>query len=291
MARDRRRRSREKTFDKERWLISYSDFITLLFAFFVVMYSISSVNAGKFRVLSQSLENAFQVVPHSMKPIQVGKVEATAPSVDLFKSFPSPIRISNSLRSKAYSSKRIVPKNMPHHAVNLTKIGTRLEKRLAPLVKRHELAIMLHKHWIDIRLGTDFLFPSGSIKLSRHALTVIHHLAAALKALPIQVQVQGFTDNVPIHSPVFPSNWELSAARAASVVRVMAQDGMPPNRLAAVGFGQYHPIASNALARGRLLNRRVDLVILPENSNISTKGMPDLLNRLKSNRLINHGGS
>ncbi len=280
MARDRRRKLREEPFDRERWLISYADFITLLFAFFVIMYAISSVNEGKFRVLSKSLTSAFQVVPRSPTPIQVGHIEAIAPpAVNVFNSFPSPLRITGVLQttqSKPQASRAST-------GVNLPKIGTLIKQKLTPLINQNKLEVMIHKNWIDIRLGTDFLFSSGSMRLSPHAYAVIRKVAKSLSNLPIQVQVQGFTDNIPIHSPIFPSNWELSAARAATVVSVMVQDGIPSQHLAAVGFGKYHPIASNATLRGRTLNRRVDLVILPENANISTEGMPGLFKRLNSN--------
>ena len=270
----KRRKKPEEHINHERWLVSYADFITLLFAFFVVMYAISSVNEGKYRILSQSLVAAFRTPPHSLEPIQIGKVEAAAPPADApLKSFPAPMRIKGLPESMA--AKIAAPKPAAKTAPpDIRKMGAAIEKRLRDLISSKIVSVNIHKEWVDIKINTDLLFSSGSIVLAPSAKPVIQDVSHALRGLPVQVQVEGFTDNVPIHSPIFPSNWELSAARAASVVHQMTENGIQPQRLAAVGYGQYHPVASNATPQGRAQNRRVELVVVAENAKLPSKAMP-----------------
>lgn len=272
------RRSRNKSEEHEnleRWLVSYADFITLLFAFFVVMYAISSVNVGKYRVLSEALVAAFHNVPRSLEPIQAGKIVAAGgPAVTPLQNFPAPVEVHKMPQSMASETVLSAQQTSALRASQSTdaevvatetvirKIGTEIQHRLGNLVKQNLVSVNVHHLWIDIKINTDFLFSSGSIRLEPAATQIIKEVSKALAPLPNQIQVEGFTDDVPIHSLEFPSNWELSAARAASVVRLMAEFGVAPQRMAAVGFGQYRPVASNASAAGRSQNRRVDLVIL-----------------------------
>ncbi|MEJ2632063.1 MAG: flagellar motor protein MotD [Acidihalobacter sp.] len=270
----KRRKMPEEHINHERWLVSYADFITLLFAFFVVMYAISSVNEGKYRILSESLVAAFRTPPHSLEPIQVGKVEAAGPPADApLKSFPAPMRLDGlpeSMAPKLETPKRAARPAPP----DIRKMGATIEKRLSGLISSKIVSVNVHKEWVDIKINTDLLFSSGSIVPAPGAKPVIQDVSQALRSLPVQIQVEGFTDNVPIHSPIFPSNWELSAARAASVVHQMTENGIQPQRLAAVGYGQYHPVASNATPQGRAQNRRVELVVVAENTPLPSKAMP-----------------
>ena len=273
----RRKKKPEEHVNHERWLVSYADFITLLFAFFVVMYAISSVNEGKYRILSDSLVAAFRTPPRSLGPIQIGNIEAAAPPADApLKSFPAPMRLKGlpeSMAPKLESHKTAAVKTV-QSPPDIRQMGLAIEKRLADLISAEMVSVNIHKEWVDIKIKTDLLFSSGSIVLSPSAMPVIQDVSQALRSLPVQVQVEGFTDNVPIHSPIFPSNWELSAARAASVVHQMTENGIQPQRLAAVGYGQYHPVATNATAQGRAQNRRVELVVVAENAKLPSKAMP-----------------
>jgi chemotaxis protein MotB len=133
---------------------------------------------------------------------------------------------------------------------------------MSGLVKKNLVVVRRKQSWIEVEIRTDILFPSGSARLAPNAIDIIRRLAAVLARFPNPIRVEGFTDNVPIRTVQFYSNWELSAARAGSVVHVLADRGVASDRLAVVGFGEQHPVASNGNAQGRNANRRVTVVIL-----------------------------
>lgn len=234
----------------ERWLISYADFITLLFAFFVVMYAISSVNEGKYRVLSDTLISAFNESPKTLQPIQVGEEGVTGdPSV-----------LQKDTTSGGKSSVLDLPKTGNPDAT-LEEIADNFENTLQPLIEQGLIDITRDDDWVEIEINTSLLFASASAQLEDEALPVLRRLAATLQRYPNPIRVEGFTDNVPINTFLFRSNWELSAARAASVVHLFTNEGVDPERMAAIGYGEYRPIADNATPEGRRKNRRVVLVI------------------------------
>ena len=129
------------------------------------------------------------------------------------------------------------------------------------LIKSDQLTIRGNEMWIEIELSSSLLFPSGDAIPNNQAFDIIEKLAKILAPYENPVHVEGFTDNVPISTVLFPSNWELSTARAASIVRLLAMDGVDPSRLAAVGYGEFQPVADNATPEGRARNRRVVLVV------------------------------
>jgi chemotaxis protein MotB len=235
----------------ERWMISYADFITLLFAFFVVMYAISSVNEGKYRVLSDTLVEAFNERPKELQPIQLPNAVVTAdPNILL-----APDELSPGPQSLV---------DLPKSGTNdptLGEIADDFEKQLQPMIDKDLISITRNDNWIEIEINTSLLFDIGSAELEDDALPVLRRLAATLKRYPNQIQVEGFTDNLPINNQLYPSNWELSAARAASVVQLFSTEDVAPERMAAIGYGEYRPIADNATPEGRRKNRRVVLVI------------------------------
>lgn len=246
-----RKRRHEEHENLERWLISYADFITLLFAFFVVMYAISSVNEGKYRVLSDTLITAFNENPKSMQPIQMGETGVQGDPAIIRKQSPSMgppsvIDLPNSGSPDA----------------NLEAIANNFEKTLQPLIDKDLIDITRNEDWVEIEINTSLLFASGSADLEDEARPVLRRLADILKRYPNSIQVEGFTDNLPINTYLYPSNWELSAARAASVVHLFMNEGVEPDRMAAIGYGEYRPIADNATPEGRRKNRRVVLVIM-----------------------------
>ena len=230
----------------ERWLVSYADFITLLFAFFVVMYAISSINAGKYRVLAESLEKAFQnrpkqSEPRAVEPIQVGEPPKTI----------DPIKPDASISAEA---------------IKLEQIPDPLPEILAPYIEEDLIEVERTRFWVAVEMKSGMLFPSGSAELDQAADPVLIKLAEAVRQMPSNpVLIEGHTDNVPISNRQFPSNWELSAARAASVVRRLIEYGVAPSRLAAVGYGEYHPVADNGTEAGRYRNRRVVMVLQARN--------------------------
>ncbi|WP_313087997.1 flagellar motor protein MotD [Pseudomonas sp.] len=236
-----RRRTHEEPENHERWLVSYADFITLLFAFFVVMYSISSLNEGKYRILSDSLVGVFNQADRAVKPIPIGeeRPRTTQPDVSEVDEAQSSSDANDPLQS----------------------IMRSMQTAFADLIGSKELTIRGNEMWVEIELNSSLLFPSGDALPNDHAFDLLEKVARILAPFDNPVHVEGFTDNLPIATDKFPTNWELSAARAGSVVRMLAADGVAPSRLAAVGYGEFQPIADNATAEGRARNRRVVLVI------------------------------
>lgn len=276
-----RKKKPEEHVNHERWLVSYADFITLLFAFFVVMYSVSSVNLGKYRVLSEALEAAFRSNPRSVTPIQLGNINRDmlidagimqkrkgaeiAEGVNL----PKTPQISTGLRDEgdqagdqAGKGIRSAEGGARGGADALNEITEKVQKAFEHLIKEKLIIVRRSKHWVEIEIRTKVLFSSGSASLARDARRVLTLIAGILKDYPNHVHVEGFTDDRPINTVAFPSNWELSAARAASVVHLFSDRGIEPNRMAAVGFGQYRPAADNSTEAGRSKNRKVVIVIL-----------------------------
>ena len=234
----------------DRWLVSYADFITLLFAFFVVMYAISSVNEGKYRVLSDTMIAAFNKTPKSKEPIQIG--EPTSAVVPQEK---------EQLAKPVIPIKKAPP---PDTDIHMKRIAEDVKKALRPLIDNKLIKVKQDKLWVEVEMNTSILFDTGSAVLEDDAIPALRALADVLKSLPNYIQVEGHTDNVPIKTPNFPTNWELSASRAASVVRLLSKAGVDPKRLTVVGHGEYQPIASNDSYQGRRQNRRVVVIILAD---------------------------
>lgn len=261
----RRRQKHEEHVNVERWLVSYADFLTLLFAFFVVMYAISSVNEGKYRVLSASLVSAFRSSARSLQPVQIGKLSRSTVKNNNHVKLPAPPI------QAPFAGYPVASKNMRAHASAaavgqdyqaIRLMAERIEQALSGLIAKKLVVIHRNPLWLEVQINTSVLFPSGSAEITPAAAKIIDRLGDILSPFPNRINVQGFTDNVPISTPEFPTNWELSAARAASVARRMITYGVDPARLAATGYGEYHPVADNSTAEGRSQNRRVSLVIL-----------------------------
>lgn len=243
----RRRRLEDESENTERWLVSYADFITLLFAFFVVMYSMSSVNEGKYRVLSDTMVDAFKTPPKSPSPIQIGEpVKNIKPEVGQVEK-PQLIQ----LKPKAAAEDT----SMQH-------IAQDVKQAMQPLIDQGLINVKQDKLWVTVEMNTSILFPSGSAQLADEAHPVLKSLSGVLNKLPNHIDVEGYTDNLPINNEIFPSNWELSAARAASVVHLFTKHRVDPDRLAAIGYGEFRPVATNQTNEGRSQNRRVAVVIL-----------------------------
>jgi chemotaxis protein MotB len=267
-----RKKKHEEHENLERWLISYADFITLLFAFFVVMYSISAVNEGKFRVLSDSLVAAFRSQPKSMEPLQIGNpLKSLTPQMMTMKNLPTrptegismmPPPMQQAIHLGQAQTPGGGDAGMGKAAEELKEISAALEQALAPFIEQDLVKVRRSRLWMEVEIKTSILFPSGSARLSPSALDTLDKIAEILARYPNPIHVEGFTDNRPISTVAYPSNWELSAARAASVVHLFSQSRVSPDRLAAVGYGEFHPAESNDSAEGRNANRRVVLVIL-----------------------------
>ncbi|MEQ6342097.1 MAG: flagellar motor protein MotD [Gammaproteobacteria bacterium] len=263
-----RKKKHEEHENHERWLVSYADFITLLFAFFVVMYSISSVNEGKYRVLSDSMVAAFRAAPKSIEPVQVGR-EAKSPrdttleqrtDPNVIRRPPMPIpRKTMDQQDKINSERASSP-------AALKAIADKIERAMAGLIVKNMVSIRRSDFWLEVEINTNILFPSGVSRLQEQAIPTLSEIAKILRDFPNPIRVEGFTDNLPINTLAFPSNWELSAARSASVVHVFMDSGVSPERMSAVGYGEYRPVADNSTEDGRNKNRKVVIVILNDES-------------------------
>jgi len=255
----RRRHKHEEHGNHEAWAIPYGDLVTLLLAFFVVMYAISSVNEGKYRVLSDSLVAAFRGSPRTMKPVQVGEKQVGS-GADIEMTIVQQAMLEGQPRSLLRAP---VGNHVEAAAMAMRRMAEEVGTALAPLVDANLIAVRRHSYGVEVEIRTDILFPSGSAALAPGALPVLEEVAATLKPLPNAIRVEGHTDNVPIRGrPLYPSNWELSAARAASVVHLFTQEGMAPARLSVAAFGEQRPAESNETPEGRNANRRVLIVVL-----------------------------
>ncbi|MBE9608559.1 flagellar motor protein MotD [Chitinilyticum piscinae] len=233
----------------ERWLVSYADFITLLFAFFVVMYAISSVNEGKYRVLSDSLVTAFKQPPTSTKVIQLGNqtVMGAPPKAVALPAPPVPNQAT------------------AEQARKMQEMASKVKSSLDTLIDQGKVKVTQSKRGIAVEISDSILFDTGRAELQAPSIDALTKLALLVKDTDNLIQIEGHTDNAPINSPQFPSNWELSGARAASVVRVFAAAGVAPQRMVAIGYGEYRPMDSNDSPESRARNRRVTLNILADN--------------------------
>jgi chemotaxis protein MotB len=227
----------------ERWLISYADFITLLFAFFVVMYAVSVVNVGKYKVLSDALGDAFGGRGAAAKVNTSIEVE--------------PLPLANIIaRKRAEAAKR--------DRERLELLARKMNSVLAPLVNTGKVRVTQNSRGITVEINASVLFGEGDATLTGNARETLGTVAGLLKDDTHAIEVEGHTDTTPIRNAAFPSNWELSAVRASSVVRLFVESGVLERRLAAVGRGANLPIASNDDPAGRARNRRVAITILAE---------------------------
>ncbi len=252
------RQFEEEHENHERWVISYADFITLLFAFFVVMYAISSLNEGKYRVLSSTLQDAFNNTPKSMKPIEVG------PSIGYGGYDPEKVI---DIPFPRYIEEPEPPKEEENAGIleggpdELTQIAGEIRSSFPELLDKELINLGENDNWLEIEVNNKLLFESGDATPNPDAVTLMARLAEPLKKSTFPVNIEGFTDNVPIQTDRFPSNWELSSARASAIVRIFAGEGINPRRLAAIGYGEYKPVATNDTEEGRQRNRRVVILV------------------------------
>jgi chemotaxis protein MotB len=228
----------------ERWLISYADFITLLFAFFVVMYAISSVNETKYKNVSGALENAFSgPVPKSTKDQSKGTMHSGSnPTLEQV--------------AKAIAEQRKQQEKMAEVARDLT-------QALGPLINQGKVNVSRNARGVKVDISDSVLFAQGQAELNGASIGLLKTLSSVIKDKTIRLEVGGHTDDVPIHNPSFPSNWELSAVRASTVVRLFRDQGVDEYRMTAVGYGSTRPVLPNDTAAARMRNRRVSLMILP----------------------------
>jgi chemotaxis protein MotB len=265
----RRRKRKPEHANHERWIVSYADFITLLFAFFVVMYSVSSVNEGKYRVLSQTLTDAFQESSRSLDPIQVGELNRSPGNAVGLEQENALIQSEQIQGPGTYQDQGQDIDQldmMPNDEVQrLSFLAATIEDMLSDYVDQDLVEVTFTEDRVIVNMKDKMLFPSASAHLSREAVKALRNISRVLNSVPNQIQVEGNTDNRPINTQEFPSNWELSAARAASVVHLMTRMGISPQRMSAVGYAEHRPVADNDTESGRAKNRRVSLIVMGMN--------------------------
>ena len=251
-------RDLEDDTDRDRWVLSYADFITLLFAFFVVMYSVSTVNAGKFRVLSESMVTVFQEEPDLPAPIDLG---GGMPGIYQHPGAEDGGAPSRILEVAAQDDFPVPVAEINPNDLQSADLTHKVERMLKGAIEMEQVNVRESENWTEIELDSEFMFATGRGRLSEQATALIAKVAAAAQATDTPVRVEGFTDNVPVTGGVYGSNWELSAARAANVVESLATAGVEPERMSATGFGELHPVADNTSRAGRRKNRRVVVAI------------------------------
>lgn len=222
----RRRTNLAPSISHERWLVSYADFVTLLFAFFVVMYSISQVSEQKYRELSETLDAAFS-------------------------------------SSSLLAEKNLIPNEAtvlsPPALVNMASLREDILDSLSHIISQGHITLTGNESWTEIAVDAELIFDVGKAEMNNEAKGIFLELADTLSSYDNAIAVAGHTDNLPIHNARFSNNWALSSARAVSVVRLLSSKGIQPQRLSAIGYGEFHPIAPNSTAIGRNKNRRVVL--------------------------------
>jgi chemotaxis protein MotB len=254
----KRKHHEEEHENLERWLVSYADFITLLFAFFVTMYAISRVDEAKLGSAVESLQRALgSLIPIQMPARDAGVLEFQ----------PSPIDPAAVTLVKATGEGTKTPETE-----QFEKIAMEIQQEVAQILGAKEnqkgtpldqIKYIIDKRGLTIRVPESFFFKSGQASIRPEILPVLDGVARSLEKIPNHIRIEGHTDSVPINTFLFPSNWELSTARATTIVRYfLAHYNFDPSRLSAAGFAEYRPIAPNHTPEGRMQNRRVDIVVL-----------------------------
>ncbi len=239
-------------------MVSYADFVTLLFAFFVVMYSISSVNEGKYKTLSNSIGDAFS----DKSPTSANDTAELIP-VGVPATVIQPIPLDNPTTIEV-EKRRELSEEILKERRELEQVSDQFEQVLAPFIDDKLVSVKRNDYWIELEMNSEMLFLSGEAELSKSVIPVLSKVAEVIKSLPNAVNVEGHTDNIPIVNVKFRSNWDLSSARATSVVHELVKDGITPARLSAIGYGEFHPVADNKLDEGRFKNRRVVIVLMSQ---------------------------
>jgi chemotaxis protein MotB len=250
-----RRRKHGNSSGHERWLVSYADFITLLFAFFVVLYASSRADQRKQTQIAEAIHSAFQAL--GLFPATASKMPAGPPVQSLDKAVPYNIVLGDDLAAS------------PEAREDLERIRRELAARLSDQIAKHVVALRIGREGLVISLREAGFYDSGSAVPHRTSLRSLNQIADVLAACPWDIRIEGHTDNVPIHTEQFDSNWELSTARATGLAKFfILSHSIQAQRLSASGYAEFHPVSSNATPAGRAINRRVDIIVLPRVSTL-----------------------
>jgi chemotaxis protein MotB len=236
----------------DRWLVSYADFITLLFAVFVVLYASANADKKKQQDVSVAIDAAFRslgIFPSATRtPSDTAGATAT---------HDQPVVPMNIVMGEDVLSPAAVKDDLEHIRRDLT-------QALSNQVATHTVSIKMGRDGLVISLREAGFFASGSAVPKPETLPTLRQIAARLGATPYDLRIEGHTDNIPIHNDEFDSNWELSSARATHIARlILDQKLIAPDRISAAGYAEFHPVATNDTPEGRAENRRIDLVVSP----------------------------
>jgi len=255
--------------NSERWLLTYSDLITLLMIFFVVMYSMSKVDANKFQAVAESLSAALGGGTPAKMEI------STSPSgpsfLETFNSAPKP----SEAKDTSGQNQNAGEGNTDTENMTIEGIKQKLDKFASDNGIQAKLVSSIEERGLVISIQDTLLFESGSSDITPKAREILDKIINVLAAAPNYIKVEGHTDNLPINTARFPSNWELSVLRATNVVHIM-QGKISTDRLSATGYGEYRPLVKNDSEAGRAQNRRVDLVILRSKYDATEPGQQKL---------------
>lgn len=246
------RKKRDEHDNHDRWLVSYADFITLLFAFFVVMYSLSSVNKGKYQAFSDSLRGSFSAKP-KIKELDAGSKSGQQ---ELLKML---------VAKREARESEVRKKNL----ARMQSMTEGLVKAFGSLVSQQMVNINQAHRGVTLDISASSLFKAGEASLQPDSVEVLRRVASVLQPDDFLIEVEGHTDDIPISTSQFPSNWELSSARASSVVRVLIENGVSPTRLTVVGRASNQPLVPNLTAETRAKNRRVTITIFAASNDLS----------------------
>jgi len=247
-----RARAQRNRVSHDRWLISYADFITLLFGLFVVLFAFARADEKKQVEVSEAIDSGFKALgifpeaarkPTGSASSRAGNVKPPLPlNIVMGEEVLSPARVKDDLES----------------------LQKELAQRLSNQVAQHTVSIKMGRDGLVISLREAGFFDSGSATPRAESMGTLRQIGDSLRRIPYDLRVEGHTDDIPIRTTEFDSNWELSSARATRVARIFLNfHAVSANRLSAAGYAEFHPVAENATAEGRASNRRVDLVVLP----------------------------
>lgn len=257
----RRNHRPEEQANHERWLVSYADFITLLLAVFAVMYALSQVNEGKYRVMAGSLLNT------------IAKEQGRRDNLIVaYEPAPLPIAPVDDLAAERASR---IGEAQLRQQEKMRSIARDIMAAFAPLVKDGQVRMIQSERGVRVEINASALFPLGEATLQEDSIRALNAVGQVLRNSEHAIHVEGHTDDIPIVTPKFPSNWELSAVRASSVVRLLIDNGVQATRLTAVGYGENRPVESNGSEEGRARNRRVTLMILSSLTDVSSDAFSD----------------
>ena len=246
-----RKKKQEEAENHERWMVSYADFLTLLFAFFTCLYAISTVDSQKMGQMVASMKASFG-----------SEIFEASGGGKLNLSDISGISTAISVMENSEASKS-ASKTILNGEAAMGRFKRSIEAVLAEEIKNKMVTVRLEQRGVVISLGENGMFDSGSVEIRPEGIVMLDSLATLFTTVGNHIRIEGHADNIPINTVRFPSNWELSSARGAAVLtRMIANYGMSPELLSTSGYGEFRPVASNDTAEGRARNRRVDIIVL-----------------------------